>query len=56
MTAIKSEAQRDLQDVCGSKEKSRKHFTLKINPAYEQYNFNKMKQQEGQSFTTFLQQ
>lgn len=36
------------------KAKFKEHFTPKINPAYERYKFNKMKQQEGESFTDFL--
>ncbi|KAL1441840.1 hypothetical protein MTO96_008232 [Rhipicephalus appendiculatus] len=64
MTAIGSEAQKiyktfalseaESKDVEAVKAKFKEHSTPKINPAYERYKFNKMKQQEGESFTDFL--
>ncbi|KAL1421355.1 hypothetical protein MTO96_023149 [Rhipicephalus appendiculatus] len=64
MTAIGSEAQKiyktfplseaESKDVEAVKAKFKEHFTPNINPAYERYKFNKMKQQEGESFTDFL--
>lgn len=64
MTAIGTDAQKiyktfalseaESKEVEVVKAKFKEHFTPKINPAYERYKFNKMKQQEGESFTDFL--
>ncbi|XP_040063479.2 uncharacterized protein LOC120837905 [Ixodes scapularis] len=36
------------------KQRFKEHFHPKVNPTYERYRFNQMKQKEGETFTEFL--